>query len=218
MFRTHPPLPSAEEIRAFRRDPQALHAAINLRNDLAQSIRLLQPETLLELAGQFFPGEGDFQALAKFGLEVTAFLRELAAHGEDVRAIAGAEAERLAPVVAAACRRDLAIMSKLGVVDAQLRLMDVHVEERRANLQKAGVVGKDAERVLAEGSEERAASRTALNEERAALLAEQEALGRFLTTRDERHLPTGFEVSEPIKVSAPHPAPPAMAPHYRAAA
>ncbi|WP_461309436.1 hypothetical protein [Azonexus hydrophilus] len=53
----NPQLPSADEISAFRRDHQALRAAVKLRADLSQGIRLLEPETLLSLARQYFPGE-----------------------------------------------------------------------------------------------------------------------------------------------------------------
>lgn len=218
MLKTNPPLPSADEIRAFRHDPQALRAAVKLRADLSQGIRLLEPETLLSLARQYFPGEDAYQALVKFGLEATATLRELAAHGEDVRSLSGAEAERLAPLVASATRRVLEIPRKLEAVASQLRHMDSAAAERRENLRKAGVTGEDLERLVAEGADERASRRAALNTERTALHAEQESLARFLETRDEQHLPAGFTASEPVKASAPLPALPEMPPLYRAAA
>lgn len=218
MFKTNPPLPSADEIRTFRHDPQALRAAVKLRADLSHGIRLLEPETLLALARQYFPGEDAYQALVKFGLETTAVLRDLAAHGEDVRSIAGAEAEYLEPLVATATRRVLEIPSKLEAVTSQLRLMDVAANERRENLRKAGVAGEDLERLMAEGADERTARRTSLNAEHQALLAEQESLARFLDTRDEQYLPADFMASEPIKASAPLPALPEMPPLYRVAA
>lgn len=218
MFKTNPPLPSADEIRAFRHDSQALRAAVKLRADLSQGIRLLEPETLLALARQYFPGEDDYQALVKFGLETTAVLRDLAAHGEDVRSIAGSEAEYLAPLVATATRRVLEIPSKLEGVKSQLRLMDVTANERRENLRKAGVADEDLERLMAEGADERTARHTSLNAEHQALLAEQESLARFLKTRDEQYLPADFMASEPIKVSATLPALPEMPALYRVAA
>lgn len=218
MFKTNPPLPSADEIRAFRHDPQALRAAVKLRADLSQGIRLLEPETLLSLARQYFPGEDAYQALVKFGLEATATLRELAAHGEDVRSIAGAEAECLAPLVAAATRRVLEIPHKLEGIGSSLRFMDADINERRENLRKAGVKPDEVEHLIAQGTEEREARRAALNTERTALLAEQESLARFLKTRDEQHLPAGFTASEPVKASAPLPALPEMPPLYRVAA
>ncbi len=214
----NPQLPSADEISAFRRDHQALRAAVKLRADLSQGIRLLEPETLLSLARQYFPGEDAYQALVKFGLEATATLRELAAHGEDVRSLSGAEAERLAPLVASATRRVLEIPRNLEAVASQLCHMDSATAERRENLRKAGVTGEDLERLVAEGADERASRRAALNTERTALHAEQESLARFLETRDEQHLPAGFTVSEPIKASAPLPALPEMQPLYRVAA
>ncbi|WP_461309435.1 hypothetical protein [Azonexus hydrophilus] len=140
----------------------------------------------------------------KFGLEATATLRELAAHGEDVRSLSGAEAERLAPLVASATRRVLEIPRNLEAVASQLCHMDSATAERRENLRKAGVTGEDLERLVAEGADERASRRAALNTERTALHAEQESLARFLETRDEQHLPAGFTVSEPIKASAPY--------------
>jgi hypothetical protein len=218
MFKLNLPLPSADEIRAFRRDADAMGVALKLRADIVRAVQLIQPETLLALARQHFSGEADFHALAKFGLELSAMLRELAEHGEDMRSIAGAEAECLAPLVATATRRIFEIPSKLEAVKSQLRHMDVTANERRENLRKAGVTGEDLERLMAEGADERTARRTSLNAEHLALLAEKESLARFLKTRDEQYLPAGFTASEPIKASATLPALPEMPALYRVAA
>lgn len=219
MFTTHPQLPSPAAIRDLYRDNDTMRLLIKLRADIVAAVQGLEPETMAALARQYHPeAETNYQAAAYFGLEVMAALRALSQHGEDVRSIAGAEAECQAPLVATATRRIFEIPSKLEAVKSQLRHMDVAANERRENLRKACVAGEDLERLMAEGADERTARRTSLNAEHQALLAEQESLARFLKTREEQYLPAGFTASELIKVSVPLPALPEMPSLYLVAA
>jgi len=197
MFRTHPPLPSLDELLAFLRDDEAKRAAIGLRADLAQGIRLLRTETLLALARQFFPGETDYQAIVKFGLEATAALRELAAHGEDARMVLQAENARMAPMRGAAASRSFKIVDELRRLDYLIRQHEASAQQRRKALMDAGVKGDDLEHLVpADGL-------AALQGEQVALRAEQDALERFIATGDERHLPAGFTASDHIKAEVP---------------
>ena len=202
MFTAHLPLPSADEIQTLHRDGDTMRTLIKLRADVLAAVHTLEPETLLALARQYFPGESDYQATVKFGLEVMDALRALVFHGEDVLSMNEAERARLAPLVAEAGRRSLEIVRKLEGTACALRFMEGHTAERETNLRKAGVKGEELQRLMVGGVEDREARRTALNDERTALLAEQEALGKFLHTRNEAHLPEGFAVPEPLVVRA----------------
>lgn len=202
MFTVRPPLPSPEDLQSFRLDAEAMRAAVKLRATISAQVFLLRPETLLALARQFFPGENYFQAISKFGLEAVAALRELTQHGEDVCSLSKAENDRLAPLVAEAARRSFEIVRKLEGVSNALRFIDADIIEREASLRKAGVKGEDLARVMADGAEDREARRTALNDERTALLAQQGALSDFLKSGNERHLPEGFSIVEVPRISA----------------
>jgi len=209
MFKTHPPLPSAEGIRSFRQNAEAVRAAIKLRSDLSATIVKWEPETLLALARQFFIGEDDYQTIVKFGLEVTDALRALTAHSEDVRSLSRAEKDRVAPAVSAASRRHFEIIYKLQELSACIRRHEADLRKRREALQDAGVSGNDLERLVpADGN-------SALQAEYAVLQEENEALSRFLLSRDERHLPANFIISAPIKVEANSPLPQRISPLYR---
>ncbi|MFT3847902.1 MAG: hypothetical protein QM739_04270 [Propionivibrio sp.] len=194
---TNLPLPTAEQIRDQRHDQETMHLLLKLRDDLAYGIRKLAPESLLALARQYHPeAETDYQAAAMLGLEAMDVLRALAQHGEDVSHLSKAEADRLAPMVAEAARRALAIPMKLDGLNNEFRSIDAGLNERRENLIKAGVRADEIERLIANGAEDREARRAELNSKRQALLSEFEALDMFMQTRDEKHLPEGFNVSD----------------------
>ncbi len=195
------PLPSPEDLQSFRLDAEAMRAAVKLRATISAQVFLLKPEAMLAVAMQQFPGEDAHSAILKLHAEVDHVLRALAQFGEDVNSVAEAESERLAPMIAAAARRDLAIPSKLQGIDNVLKVMDASTDERRDNLRKAGVKSDEVERIIAQGAEERAARCAELNAERSSLLAEQEALGMFLKSRNEQDLPEGFTVTAPPRIS-----------------
>lgn len=198
MFNTLP-VPSADDLKAFSRTPDAIRAAVAVKADLLRAIQAMHPFTVAAVARQFFPGEDDFQAVSKLGLEIVASLRELAAHGEDCASVAAAEKARLAPAMGAAVRRTFEIATKLPALESAIRNHGTENTKKRAALEAAGVTGDDLTRLS------NAESIGALIAEQAALLIENKGLQQFLSTGDERHLPAGFVVNEPVKVSAPLP-------------
>lgn len=199
MFNTQPPTPSPDDLRAFQHNPEALRTAAAIKTDLIREIQRLHPFTLCALARQFFPGEDDFQATSKLGLEIAAGLRELSRHGEDCASVQAAEKARLAPAMGAAVRRTFEIATKLPALESAIRNHGTENTKKRAALEAAGVTGDDLARLS------NAESIGALIAEQAALRIENEGLQQFLSTGDERHLPAGFVVNEPVKVSAPLP-------------
>ena len=197
MFSTQLPTPSPDDLREFQHNPEAIRAAIGIKTDLLRVIQGLRPFTLAAVARQFFPGEDDFQAVSKLGLELAATMRELAAHGEDCGSVAAAEKARIAPAMGAAVRRTFEIAAKLPALESAIRNHGTEASKKRAALQSAGVTGDDLERLAS------TESIGGLIAEVAALRIENEALRQFLATGDERHLPAGFVVAEPVKVSIP---------------
>ena len=197
------PLPTAEQIRDQHRDQETMRLLLKLRDDISYGIRKLAPESLLALARQYHPeAETDYQAAAMLGLEAMDALRALAQHGEDVAHLSKAETERLAPVVGEAARRALGIPMRLEGLNRSLSLIDSGINQRRDNLIKAGVKPDEIEALVASGEEEREARRAELNSKRQALLNEFQALDMFLQTRDEKHLPEGFNLADaPPRIS-----------------
>lgn len=199
MFSTYLPTPNPIDVKNFERDADALRAAISLRNDLARGIHALHPYSIAALARQLFPGQPDFHAIAKSGLEASAMFRDLAAHGDDVRSVMKAEKARLAPAMSAAVRRTFEIATRLPVLANALRNNESTIRQRRERLASAGVTGDDLERLTS------ANDIGPLIAEQAALHVENEALHLFIATSDERHLPPGFSIPDSIKVSVQRP-------------
>ncbi len=199
MFSTQLPTPSPDDLRAFQHNPEAIRTAIGIKTDLLRAIQGLRPFTLAAVARQFFPGEDDFQAVSKLGLELAATMRELAAHGEDSTTVLAAEKARIAPAMSSAIRRAFEIADKLPALESAIRNHRTESTKKRAALEAAGVTGDDLARLS------NAESIGALIAEQAALQVENESLQQFLATGDERHLPAGFTITEVIKVSVPLP-------------
>lgn len=200
MFNTQLPTPSPDDLRAFQHNPEAIRTAIGIKADLLRAIQGMQPFSVIAVARQFFPGEDDFQAASKLGLEVAAGLRELSAHGEDCTSVAAAEKARIAPAMGAAGRRTIEIAARLPLLEADIRNHGTNNAKKRTSLEAAGVTGDDLARLG--NSEETIGT---LLTEQSALRVENEALQRFLSTGDERHLPAGFTIPDVLKVSIPIP-------------
>lgn len=196
MLTSQLPTPSPDDLRAFQHNPEAIRTAIGIKTDLLRAIQALHPFTVIAVARQFFPGEDDFQAISKLGLELAATMRELAAHGEDCASVLAAEKTRIAPAMGAAVRRTFEIAAKLPALESAIRNHSTENTKKRAALEAAGVTGDDLARLS------NAESIGALIAEQAALKIEDESLQRFIATGDERHLPAGFVVDEPVKVCA----------------
>lgn len=199
MFSTQLPTPSPDDLRAFQHNHEAIRAAVAVKADLLRAIQHAHPFTIAAVARQFFPGEDDFQAVSKLGLEIAAGLRELAAHGEDCASVAAAEKARITPAMGAAVRRTFEIAAKLPALESAIRNHSTESAKKRSALEAAGVTGDDLVRLAS------TESIGGLIAEVAALRIENEALQQFLTMGDERHLPAGFVVAEPVKVCAPVP-------------
>lgn len=199
MFNTQPPTPSPDDLRAFQHNPEALRTAAAIKTDLIREIQRLHPFTLCALARQFFPGEDDFQATSKLGLEIAAGLRELSNHGDDCASVQAAEKARLAPAMGAAVRRTFEIAARLPLLENAIRNHGTESAKKRAALESAGVNGDDLERLAS------TESIGSLIAEQAALRIENESLQQFLSTGDERHLPDGFAILDLVKVSVPLP-------------
>jgi len=202
MFTTSTPLPSIEEIKAIRCDKEAMRLLLKLRTDLSAAIRKLKPETLLALARQYHPeAETYYQATAMLGLEVMDAMRALAQHGEDVTSLFRAEIARQAPTFAKAARRSLEIPRALDDIGRRLYFIDSDISERRDNLRKAGVKPDEIESLISKVAKEHETRRAEFHAERAALLAEQEALVAFLKTKNEKYIPDGFGIVEVPHIS-----------------
>ncbi len=199
MFSPQLSTPSPDDLRAFQHNPEAIRAAVAVKADLLRSIQQAHPFTIAAVARQFFPGEDDFQAVSKLGLEIAAGIRELAGHCTDCHSVAVAEQARIAPLMSAATRRHFEIAAKLPLLESAIRNHGTEASKKRAALEAVGVTGDDLERLAS------TESIGGLIAEVAALRIENEALQQFLTTGDERHLPAGFVVAEPVKVCAPVP-------------
>lgn len=185
----HLPRPSPEEFRAVRRDAEVQAEANRLRTILAHTVRNIEPESLLALARHRSPGATDHEAMGKFVREVTALLQELVVHGNDARAALAADQERLKPTFSKAASRHFEVVRNLTQIDAEISRHESDMQKRRKNLAAAGVKGDDLERLAP------VVGPTALLEKQTALRLENEALLRFLSTYDERHLPDGFTVA-----------------------
>lgn len=199
MFHTQLSAPSADDLRDFKHDSEAVRTAIGVKDDLVREIQRLHLFTLCALARQLFPGESDHQAVSKLGLELAATMRELAAHGEDCQTVDAAEKDRLSATMSAAIRRHLDIAGRMPQLIEQLRRHETDTSQRRQKLVAAGVSGADLERL---SKDETLADLLA---EQKSLQVENEALERFIATSEERHLPAGFAIPEAVKVSVPLP-------------
>jgi hypothetical protein len=177
MFQSLPVI-APQEIRSLNRDIELQHMIIDLRRDLATAARRIELPTLLALARQRFPGESDREAVEKLAIEIRAALNTLAEHGASVRALAQAEKERQAPLIAEAGRRDFEFQRKIEGIDRKLHFLAGEEQDDKS----------------------REARRIKLVAERNVLKAEQESLGLFLRTRDESLLPEGFTVRDCIRV------------------
>lgn len=192
MLKIDLPTPGAAEMREFNRDQNAVRTALTIKTDLIRAIQRLRPFTIAALARQYFPGESDFHALAKFGLELTATLRELAEHGEDCKNILLAADAKSGPLVAAATRRHFEIIGEaLPRIDCEIASHERRAQEKRKALEGAGVAGDDLERLAGDDGI------GGLIAEKAALAVENDDLVRFMKTQDERHLPPGFKAVAP---------------------
>ncbi|EKE17222.1 MAG: hypothetical protein ACD_10C00559G0001, partial [uncultured bacterium] len=115
------PTPSPDDLRAFQHNPEVIRAAVAVKDDLLRAIQQAHPFTIAAVARQFFPGEDDFQAVTKFGLDLAVSLRDLSDHGADCASVQAAERDRLSATMSAAIRRHLDIAGRMPQLVEQLR-------------------------------------------------------------------------------------------------
>jgi hypothetical protein len=157
-----------------------------LRSDIARRMARLQPASILALAMSRHPEQLAEEAFETFRGEVAEYLCVLETCSDDSQAALAVEKERLAPIVASAAHRDLDIVARISTIDARIRANQRNDAEKSKRLRSAGLSGNELESVASP------TDNSELLAERAAMLAESEALQEFLRTRNEQHLPDGF--------------------------
>lgn len=160
--------------------------ADGLRREMSKALAAINPAALVALALYREPNKPAAVALQRLTREVTESLGLLSAAGERLQTAQRVERDRLAGVVAAAAHRSLEIVSAVRHVESRIRSGETADHGKRDRLRKEGLSGAELDRSAApfDPSE--------LQAERAALLAEGEALEQFLQTRDPRHIPEAF--------------------------
>ena len=167
-----------------------LEEAKTLRRHVVRAVDNLSPNTVLSFAMSRHPGIAAAEAFNAFKAEVTEFLATLSANAEAVDSAISDEKTALAPVVAAAAHRGLEIVQLVANIDSRVASNQNHDLGKRERLVKAGLTGSKLEAAAAP------TDNSELLAEREALLAEGEALQRFLQSRDLRDLPENFALPE----------------------
>lgn len=177
---------TSAELRILMRDARLVENVDAMRRDITRAANYMPTVGFAALAIKRRPDlsiQAAFEALMS---EVAELIAEMEALGALAVADLDKEEKRLAPVVAAAAHRGLSIVGDISNIDARINSSQRNDAEKRERLRKAGLTGAELERVSA------ATDNSALLAQRAALLAENEALQAFLSSRDEQDLPEGF--------------------------
>lgn len=157
-----------------------------LRRHVARAVDGLSPNAIVALAMSRHAGLAAAEAFYAFKAEVAEFLGTLRANAEAVDASFGSDKAALAPVVAAAASRELEIVGLVAGIDSRVASNQSHDLGKLERLRKAGLSGSELEAAAAP------TDNAPLLASREALLAEGEALQKFLCSRDTRDLPKGF--------------------------
>jgi hypothetical protein len=192
-------VPTVEEIRELRGDDDTVKSLVRLRYDIAAAVRKLEPETLAAVACQCFPDTPVGYAIEQLGERIRFALHGLAAHSEAIRGVRKTESARITPLLGAALDRAGNLQRKIAGQDICLRILESEKDSQREAFRRAGVVAEDINRLLSESETAREARRTKLVTERAELIAEHDALVRFLKSNDESDLPKNFSMAKPPK-------------------
>ncbi|WP_070107836.1 hypothetical protein [Burkholderia plantarii] len=174
---------------------EATKLGFRLRHELARAVEELDPFTLIALAQRHHPGMSDLDALQLLGDEAIAMLAALKEHGVAARKVLTAERDRLQPKTHAATRRAFEIADQVKLLTRNITSHSARRQERRAQLAAAAVPSEDIERLAP------LTPPTDLIAQRDALIAEQSALRRFISTFDERYLPDGFVVPPVFRIT-----------------
>jgi hypothetical protein len=179
-----PQINGAEQLRLTRIN--VIGEIEALRNDVVRRMTRLQPASIMALAMSRHPEQSAEQAFATFRSEVAEFLCALETCSDETQVALNAAKQRLAPIVAFAAHRGLDLVARISNIDARINANQRNDAEKRKRLRNAGLKGDELESVAS------TTDNSELLAQRAAMVAENEALQRFLRTRDEQHLPEGF--------------------------
>jgi hypothetical protein len=180
-----PKVAVAEHVR-LTRETEVFKQIEILRVDIVRVAKRLKPTSILALAMLRFPELSAEQAFEKFRAEASEFIAALVSSAEELQADFNAEKERAAPILAAAARRNFAILDRIRTIDAIINSNQRRDAEKRKRLTDAGLKGDELESAAASIND------SELTAERDALLVENERLEKFLLTRNELDLPEGF--------------------------
>ena len=184
------PAPSAKQLVAIDSDIQAVRAAQVLTRTIEASVRLLKPRTVATIAQALRPDLPMLQALAELQIQADQMLFEIIAFDSTASTVIAEEEARIKPVMNRATTRYFELMAGIPALTRHIvdypRLRSTKVER----LIEAGLSPDVAER---EAGEFTAAEQIA---ERDAAQVEYDALKRFIQTKDESLLPSGFAAVE----------------------
>jgi hypothetical protein len=187
--------PTAADFHRITLDPAHGQQARKIINTLQHLAQTVAPLSIIKIAQGLNPDKSVGEALDLMQVDAERALAAVKLHDGQFKAVSNADRKRLAPIQNCAVRRARDIQHQLGVLQGTSHCLDVRVEARREKLKEAGIEQAEIERLVPQISPEQAAELAAQVE---SLNAELASLEAFLKTSDERLLPAGFVVTEPL--------------------
>lgn len=178
-------------------DREAINAAIAVKQALSEALRALTPETILSIAEQIFPMVSARSGAELLLLEIRNTQTIFEKQADLYKQVEDAERIRLAPLMSAATRRMFAIQPLIDGIQREISNATEATAKRREALAAAQVSNEDVERLAP--AFDTAGADIRIQD----LQAEMAALEKFLKYRNEKDLPAGFVVAEPLKTSQP---------------
>lgn len=188
------PTPTAADL-IYDRD--SIMSAVAVKQALSEALRALNPATILTIASQIFPMVSSRSGAELLLLEIRKAQTDFEKHADSFKQVEDAERIRLAPMISAAVRRTFAIQPEIDAIKREIKNAEETTAKRREALAAADVSKEDIERLASAFDAAGADIRIK------ALQAEMDSLNDFLKTRNEKHLPAGFVVTEPLTVRQP---------------
>lgn len=178
-------------------DRETFNAAIAVRQALSDALRALTPETVLSIAEQIFPMVSARSGAELLLLEIRNTQTIFEKQADLYKQVEDAERIRLKPMVSTAVRRMFTIQPAVDGIQREISNATEATAKRREALAAAQVSKEDIERLAPAFDTDGAALRIQV------LQAEMAALEKFLKYRNEKDLPAGFVVAEPLRTSQP---------------
>lgn len=190
----------AKFVRDFRSDPERLAQAKAVQAEFVALAKEITPEAIA-LASMEAPGANTSlaAALAELREELVQPLNVMREIGARIKAAAIADAERLRPLVFAACNREMEVARRLADIPGAVRSSESVLKDAYQRYINAGLRAEEADRLTADTREQVDANVAALQTEQAALEIELAALVRFRNSGDTADLPEGVTVPAPIE-------------------